>query len=76
MKHEHDMLVAVLSYFLCLWVIGFTKGLGLNVQFFKVQNGEYGGADEPKILSDLPNELLNDVQTSQQMFPHPPFVRN
>jgi len=27
--------------------IGFKKGLGSNVWVFKVQNGEYGGADEP-----------------------------
>ena len=27
--------------------IGFTKGMGSNVQVFKVQNGEYAGADEP-----------------------------
>jgi hypothetical protein len=28
--------------------IGFTKGIGSNVWVFKVQNGEYGGADEPQ----------------------------
>ena len=30
----------------------------------------------PRILSDLPNVLLNDVQTSQQMFPCLIFVMN
>ena len=53
--------------------LGFAKGMRSNVWVFKVQNGLMN----PKILSDLPNKLLNDVQTSQQMFPHPPlFVRN
>ena len=28
--------------------IGFTKGMGSNVQVFKIYNGEYGGADEPQ----------------------------
>jgi len=33
--------------------IGFNKGLGSNVQLFKVQNGEYGGADEPHKLQNF-----------------------
>ena len=28
-------------------VLGFTKGMASNVWVFKVQNGEYRGADEP-----------------------------
>jgi hypothetical protein len=27
---------------------GFSKGMQSNVWIFKVQNGEYGGADEPQ----------------------------
>ena len=28
--------------------LGFSKGMGSNVWTFKVQNGKYGGADEPQ----------------------------
>ena len=28
-------------------MVGFKKGFGSNVKVFKVQNWEYGGADEP-----------------------------
>jgi hypothetical protein len=37
----------------CLQVLGFSKGMGSNVWIFKVQNGEYGGADEPQKLQNF-----------------------
>ena len=64
----------------CSWQcwLGFSKGLGSNLQVFQVENREYGGADETQKSKnlDLPNKILNDVQTSQQMFSCPLFVRN
>ena len=47
--------------------------------FLKYKVGDMEGLmnpQNPKILSDLPNKLLTDVQTLQEMFPHPLFVRN
>ena len=33
--------------------VGFRKGFGSNVSILKVQNGEYGGADEPQQLQNF-----------------------
>ena len=33
--------------------VGLSGGMGPNVWIFKVQNGEYGGADEPQNPQDF-----------------------